>query len=221
MRRFLPSTVFEWLVIGVVLFIAWTFWNGHRDTKDNNEAAVLKSNLAATNAQLKEQRAQLAAKDSELTLALNRGTQVVDRWHTVKEPVYLPSGSTSHDTIQSIARRLNACYAAGDSLVATILPLKSACQAYRDTAKAVIATQKTAYAELDSLYRIAKRGKRIETYGDLMYEPLKQRPVVALGLTSKVFWKLHGKVEAQYAIPRPVADSSSGFRLTVGAHVRF
>lgn len=209
------------VVVAVLIFGVKTCWNGKKDSADNAQSAVLIAKLRDDSLVSRSKDSALAVTNAQLTAALAHGTQIVDRWQTVKVPVYLPPTSTPHDTIASVAKRLSACYVTGDSLVASVVAIKSKCEAYRDTATATIAANKTAYSHLDSLYQITRKGKRLQSYADILYEPLKQRPIAGLGFTSRLFWKIDGKAEVQYAVPRSKPDSTDGFRLLVGAHLRF
>ncbi len=215
----------HWMKLALGLIAAYLIvtqlWSCRADKSDSAQAAVMAERIRVDSLRAIGDSIALAEKDRQLSLAIANAGKTVDRWQTVKVPVYLPATASAHDTITSLAKRLNACYAAGDSLVGSIIPLKTACESFRDTAKKSIADLKEQSAHKDSLLEIVRRGKRLNGYGDLLYEPLKMRPVVGIGGTTRLFWKLDAKAELQFAIPTAKRDSSDGFRFLAGAHIRF
>jgi hypothetical protein len=233
LRAWLSSNVLTLVVVGIVAFLVLTRVQSCRDSNDSADAAVMAERLrvdSAEKALLKVQHSQDSANienmGRRLDLSLANGTKVIEHWNT-SAPRPLNAG-TAHDSITQLANQVKACRASGDELVKSEVEVKSACAAYKDTAKKALAHDSTRYAQLetsysrlDSLLEIVKRGKRVQVYGDVLYEPLKTRPVVGLGMTTRLFWKLDGKVDAQYAIPRAKPDSTDGFRLLAGAHIRF
>ncbi len=196
-----------------------TCYNGKKDTGNSAREAVLLSELEATKAEIAQKDSALRRSEMRESVAVARSVRVVERWHE-SAPQPLKPG-TAHDSATQLAAQVKACREDGNALASSVLGLKSACEAYRDTAKAEIAAGKKALAQADSLYAIAKQGKRLQAYGDALYEPLRKRPVFAIGATSRMFWKLDGKVDLRYAIPRTKADTTAGFALFVGGHLRF
>lgn len=145
----------------VVLFFAgkWIY-NVVHDRSQGEDAAVMKERIRTDSLKLVGDSVALANALARLDSAMAHGTKTVERWNTVKVPVYLPPTSTPHDTIQSVAKRLSACYQAGDSLVQSVVKIQTGCAAFRDTAKKTIADLRLANAHLDSLYKIGKPPKR-------------------------------------------------------------
>lgn len=156
-----PTTIFEYAVIAIILLLGgkWA-WNIFHDRSQGESVAVMKERIRVDSLKLVGDSIALVAANTALDSASRQGTRTIDRWHEVKVPVYLPPTSSPHDTIQSVAKRLSACYQAGDSLVQSVVKIQTACNAFRDSAKRTISDQKTAYAHLDSLYKIGKKPKR-------------------------------------------------------------
>ncbi len=144
----------------VVAFLLLFGIRSCRDKGQSRDAAVMAERLRADSVIHLNDSIALARTSAQLDTAIARGTQVVDRWQTVKVPVYIPPTATPHDTIASISKRLSACYQAGDSLVQSVVKIQTSCQAFRDTATRTIKDQRAAYAHLDSLYKIGKPVKR-------------------------------------------------------------
>lgn len=210
------------VVAGIVAFLLLTKVQSCRDSADSESATVLKERIRADSIRAVGDSIALADARRQLDLALTNTGKGVDRWREVKVPVYLPPNATVHDTIQSLAKRLNACYAAGDSLLASVVPLKAACTAYRDTATRSIATLNLAIAHRDSLLDIRARGKRVQPYGAGLYDLVNRRPVFRVGTTTKEFWRLDGMAEAEYAIPSATkAESGDGLRLLAGLRINW
>lgn len=219
MRRFLPSTVFEWIVVVAVIVVGWMFWNGRKDSNDSAKTAVLKERVRVDTLIDRRDSAALEETRRQLNMALANGVKVVEHWNN-SAPKPLATG-TAHDSVTQLAAQVKSCRDSGDVLVQSVVVIQSKCQAFRDSATTSLRDKDKRYNDLDSLYKLARVEKRLQPYGDLLYEPLKQRPVIGLGLTSKMFWKLDAKAEAQYAIPRSRPDSTDGLRVLVGAHIRF
>lgn len=157
---FLSANVLALIIVGIAAFLILTRVQSCRDSGQSKDAAVMAERVRLDSLVHVTDSIALANANARLDSALQQGTRVVDRWQTVKVPVYLPPSSTPHDTIQSLAKRLNACYQAGDSLVQSVVKIQSSCSAFRDTATKTIRDQRTAYAHLDSLYRVGKPPKR-------------------------------------------------------------
>ena len=209
-------------VVGILAFLAVTQIQGCRDKGDSQFDAVMVERIRVDSIRAVADSAALADANKRLDAAIANAGRTVDRWQTVKVPVDLPPTATTRDTIQSLAKRLNACYEAGDSLAGSVVPLRTACSAYRDTATKAIAGLRLGIAHRDSLIALGSRQKRVQGYGALLYDGIGQRPVVRAGTTTRAFWKLDGMAEAEYAIPSNVkAESGDGLRLLAGVRLQF
>jgi hypothetical protein len=209
-------------VVAIAAFLIVTQVQGCRDKGDSEFDAVMEERIRLDSLRAVADSIALADANRRLDLALVNSGKTVDRWREVKVPVYLPANATASDTIRSLANRLSSCYEAGDSLAASIVPLRTACTAYRDTATRSIANLREGIARRDSLLERREVVKRVQPYGEGLYDAVNRRPVFRVGTTSKLFWKLHGKAEAEYAIPSATkAESGDGLRILAGAQLRF
>lgn len=147
-------------IIAVLGFVVLFGVRSCRDKDQSRDAAVMAERLRSDSLIHVADSVALVRTVAMLDAEMSKGTQVVEHWNTVKVPVAIPPTATPHDTITSISKRLSACYAAGDSLVRSIVKIQTACSVFRDTATKTIRDQRTAYAHLDSLFKLGKPPKR-------------------------------------------------------------
>lgn len=146
--------------VAVVAFLVLTNVRGCKDRNQSADAAVMHERITTDSLKLVGDSVALVNAQKQLDEANHQATQVVDRWHDVKVPVYLPPTSTPHDTIGSIAKRLSVCYAVGDSLVQSVVKIQSSCQTFHDSATKTIADLRQLSAHKDTLIKIGKPPKR-------------------------------------------------------------
>lgn len=211
------------LVIGVavVAFLVLTRVGMCSDSQDSAENKRLTKEIA--NEKAGRHQDSLSQADSLRTLndALANTSRVVDRWRVEKVPVYLPANSSPHDTIQSFAKRLNACVANNDSLVATAVKLETACTSYRNSTEKIVAGLREGSAKRDTLIDVLRHGKRVSLYFDPLYDITSKRPVFRIGNETRLLWGIKAKVEGEYQIPVADKTRGEGFRAYIGARVSF
>lgn len=182
-------------VIVIAAFLVLTQVRSCRDKDQTKDAAVMSERIRLDSIVHVADSVALDNSMKRLDEANRQGAQVIDRWHTVKEPVYLPPTASTHDTLVSATKRLNACYRVGDSLALSIVKIQSACGAFRDTATKSIADLKLANAHLDSLNKIGRPPKRWSVsvfagygvYSDAATYAIKRAPVAGIGVGYALF----------------------------------
>ncbi len=191
-----------------------------RDKKDSVEEIQQKERIRVKDSAIAALTTSLVDRDRELGLALANGTKIVDRWHE-SAPQPIRTGS-SRDTITQLAQQVRACRQVGDSLVQSVVEIRTSCTAYRDTASRLIGDLKSGIAHRDTLLSLKTREKRVQSYADGLYDALNRRPVFRVGTTTKLLFGIHGKLEAEYAIPSAVkSESGDGLRILAGGQIRF
>lgn len=207
-------------IIIAVLVIAWFEFQGHRDKGDTVQDALLKQQIQTLTADTARRSAAQAETSRQLDIALANGTKIVDRWHE-SAPRAIPVG-TPHDSVVHLQQQVRECRQVGDSLAASIIPIRSSCTAFRDTAKKIEADLHSIISLQNQRIDILRKGKRVETYGDGLYDFLNQRPVFRVGTKARAFWNVNVMGEAEYSI-RSNKDtlSGDGLRLLGGVHMRF
>lgn len=207
----------------VIVLLAVAVFVGMRscqDKDDSADATVMKERIRVDSLRAIGDSVALAETRKQLSFALANGVQLVDRWRNSPPPS--PPKGSPHDSIVYLTNSVKACRDAGDGLAASIVKIKSACEAYRDTATRSIATLREGIAHRDTLLEIRARPKRVQPYGAGLYDVVNRRPVFRVGTTVKALWKIHGMGEAEYAIPSAVkTESGDGLRLLAGVRVNF
>jgi hypothetical protein len=206
-------------VIGIVAFLVLTRVQSCRDRNDDAKVAIATERVKADTPIVIRDSVALKAMARQLDVANEEITRLLGRIRSAPRPI--PVG-TPHDSIAHLEQAVQTCRDESDSLVFSVVKFRSACRSYRDSATKSIADLKLANAHLDTLLQLRNREKRVQFYGDGLYDVLNRRPVFRVGTNVKTFGSIYAKIEGEYAIPSAVKkESGDGFRLVAGAHIRF
>lgn len=204
------------IITGVSLFAVGSC----KDKGDTAAEAVMRERIRQDSLQRIKDSVSHEETLRQLNIALANGVKVVDRWHE-SAPRPIPVG-TPHDSITHLTQQVRECRQVGDSLVASMVPIKSACAAYRDTTEKIIGRLKTEMAHKDSLAEIKSKGKRVEYFGAGLYDWVGKRPVLRVGTNARAFWNARVTGELEYAIPRAKDTLNyNGLRALTGVNVKF
>lgn len=155
MKRF---PLVYWVIAGALGLIFVMRVNSCRDNDQSKKGAVMKERMRVQDSVIAATLNSLATAQQQLGMALANGTKIVDRWHE-SAPRPIPTG-TPHDSITHLTQQVRECRDIGDSLVTSVVLLRSTCTAFRDTATKAIASYKLGLAQRDSLLKIGKPPKR-------------------------------------------------------------
>lgn len=144
------------VVAGIILYQRW------HDPKVELERGRLIGQLQRDSADYKRQLDSLRAIGARVDTVQQVVTNTITRWQTkiVHDTLVLAPTASPHDTIAAVKAQLKACRDAGDSLVASVIPLQSSCDAFKAQAQQAIAEGERRYSRLDSLYRLGPKPKR-------------------------------------------------------------
>jgi hypothetical protein len=214
-----PWVALHWMkvaILAVVAFLIFTKVQSCRDSKDSAAVAVAKQNVKADVPIIVHDTVALQAMARQLDATNALVVDLVARYRNPPPPVIR---GTPHDSITQLAKQVQGCR---DTLVATVVQMKSSCQLYRDSAKKSIADLTLARDHLTTLVQLGSPEKRVQPYVDPLYDIVNRRPVFRVGTTVKTLGPVDARVEGEYAIPSAVkTNSGDGFRLLAGAHIRF
>jgi hypothetical protein len=207
-------------VIGIIAFLVLARVQSCRDRNDDAKVAIATEKVKADTPIVIRDSVALKAMARQLDFANDEITRLVGRIRsTQRQPI--PVG-TPHDSIAHLETAVKECRDESDSLVFSVVKFRSACRSYRDSATKSIADLKLANAHLDTLLQLGRREKRVQFYGDGLYDVFNRRPVFRVGTNVKTLGSIYAKIEGEYAIPSAVkTESGDGFRLIAGAHLRF
>lgn len=183
-------------VIGAAVAIFLLLW-GYKTYASAQDAKV-----AAWKA--KAESAQLAA-DSARELAAR-----TDTLYRQGETVYLRGRDRILTSPGGNTPEVKACFALADSS-------RSLCAKRHDADTAALhATER----EL-AIWQAKPSGiKRVQMYGEAMYDLAQQVPVIRAGATAKVFGPVHLSVAGEYSAPQ-AGKSDPAFRALAGIRVNF
>jgi hypothetical protein len=154
----LTSNIVALALLGIIALLILMNVRSCSDKDQSRDAAVMSERLRLDSIRATNDSIALAETRQQLNLALANGVRVIDRWHEAA-PRPIKTG-TPHDSITQLAKQVKECRDVGDTLVQSVVKIRSTCLAYRDTATKTIRNLNTRYAHLDSLYNIGKPPKR-------------------------------------------------------------
>lgn len=152
------------------------------------------------------------AKDDSLKVARTERAQA-DSVLANRLPIYIAGRDRIlRDPAKPASLEVRACYEEADKVI-------SACQASRAADSVVIAQQ----ASLITILRNPpppKAARRVQAYGEGMYDLAHSVPVVRLGATARLLGPINLSVAGEYSAP-PAGQNSPTFRALAGARINF
>lgn len=128
-------------------------------------------------------------------------------------PIYIAGRDRIlRDPAKPASPEVRACYAEADKVIST-------CQKARAADSVVMAQQASLIGTLRSPPP-PKAARRIQSYGEALYDVAHAVPVIRAGATARVFGPISLSVAGEYAAP-PAGNSTPAFRALAGVRVTF
>lgn len=179
------------------LFLAWRgyIWNESR-----------------LDAQRVEHNRIVQAKDDSLVVS-RREKAVLDSALAHQVPIYIAGRDRIlRDPAKPASPEVRACYAAADLVI-------SACQKARAADSVVMAQQASLITTLRNPPP-PRAARRIQAYGEGMYDVIHMAPVIRVGATARIFGPISLSAAGEYAAP-PAGNSTPAFRALSGVRINF
>lgn len=169
-------------------------------------------NESRLDAERAEFKRVVQAKDSSLALARTEKSQA-DSALANQVPIYLEARSRALTNPNKPATPdVRACFEAADKMI-------SACQIARSADSVVIAQQASLITTLRNPPP-PKAARRLQAYGEGMYDLAHSVPVIRLGATARLLGPISLSVAGEYAAP-PAGTSTPAFRALAGLRINF
>lgn len=169
-------------------------------------------NESRLDAERAEFKRVVQVKDDSLALAKVE-KETMDSALNHQVPIYLAARTSAlTNPAEPATPEVKACFESADLVI-------SACQRARLADSVVIVQQ----ASLISVLRNPpppKAARRIQAYGEGMYDLAHSVPVIRLGATARILGPVSLSIAGEYAAP-PAGQSRPAFRALAGARINF